>query len=83
MVHQHIHRTDEGEEKITALQVANESNNNNLEILAQIVQGEAALRNDSNSKIEHWAKQKNKEVSEFLGDTTLTKEQVSQLRNKL
>ena len=83
MVHQHIHRTAEGEEKIVALQVANKSNNDNLKILAQIVQGEAALQNNKDSKIEHWAKQKNKEVSELLGDTTLTKKQVSQLRNEL
>ena len=83
MVHQHIHRTAEGEEKITALQVANESNNDNLEILDPIVQGKAALRNDKDSTIEHWAKQKNKAVSELLGDSTLTKEQVSQLRNEL
>ena len=42
LVHQQIARTAEGEEKIVVLQVANKSNNDNLEILAQIVQAEAA-----------------------------------------
>ena len=41
LVHQQLARTAEGEEKIVALQVANKSNNDNLEILAQIVQAEA------------------------------------------
>ena len=83
MVHQHIHRTAKGEEKITALEVANKSNNDNLEILARIVQGDEAFRNNKDSKFVHRVKQKNKEVSELLGDSTLTKEQVSQLRSEL
>ena len=37
LVHQQITRTAEGDAKIVALQVANQSNNDNLEILAQIV----------------------------------------------
>ena len=38
MVHQHITKTAEGDAKIVALQAANQSNNDNLETLAQIVQ---------------------------------------------
>ena len=45
LVHQQLAYTAKGEEKIIALQVANKSNNNNLEILAQILQAEAARRN--------------------------------------
>ena len=37
LVHQQLARTAEGEEKIVTLQVANKSNNDNLEILAQII----------------------------------------------
>ena len=37
LVHQQITKTCEGDAKIVALQVANQSNNDNLEILAQIV----------------------------------------------
>ena len=51
LVHQQLARTAEGEEKIVALQVANKSNNDNLEILAQIVQAEAARRNELDTKL--------------------------------
>ena len=37
MVHQHNTNTPEGDAKIVALQAANQSNNDNLETLAQIV----------------------------------------------
>ena len=40
LVHQQITKTAEGDAKIVALQVAKQSNNDNLEILAQIVQAE-------------------------------------------
>ena len=72
----------EGEEKIVALQVANMSNNDNLEILAQILQAEAARRNELDTKLDTWARKKNQEVSALRGDTTLTKEEITQLRNK-
>ena len=52
LVHQQLARTAEGEEKIVALQVANKSNNDNLEILAQIVQAEAKKRNKHDSHLE-------------------------------
>ena len=40
LVYQQITKTAEGDAKIVALQVANQSNNDNLKILAQIVQAE-------------------------------------------
>ena len=40
LVHQQLTQTAEGDAKIVALQVTNQSNNDNLEILAQIVQAE-------------------------------------------
>ena len=40
LVHQQLTQTAEGDAKIVALQVANQSNNDNLEILAQIIQAE-------------------------------------------
>ena len=83
LVHQQLARTAEGEEKIIALQVANKSNNDNLEILAQIVQAEAARRNELDTKLDSWARKKNQEVSVLRGDTTLTKEEITQLRNEL
>ena len=82
-MHQQLARTAEGEEKIIALQVANKSNNDNLEILAQIVQAEAARRNERDTKLDTWARKKNQEVSALWGDTTLTKEEITQLRNEL
>ena len=82
-MHQQLAPTAEGEEKIIALQVANKSNNDNLEILAQIVQAEAARRNELDTKLDTWARKKNQEVSALRGDTTLTKEEITQLRNEL
>ena len=63
--------------------MANKSNNDNLEILAQIVQAEAARRNELDTKLDTWARKKNPEVSALRGDTTLTKEEITQLRNEL
>ena len=83
LVHQQLARTAEGDEKIVALQVANKSNNDNLEILAQIVQAEAAQRNELDTKLDTWARKKNQKVSALRGDTTLTKEEITQLRNEL
>ena len=82
-MHQKLAHTAEAEEKIIALQVANKSNNDNLEILAQIIQAEAAQRNDLDTKLDTWARKKNQEVSALRGDTTLTKEEITQLRNEL
>ena len=83
LMHQQLARTAEGEEKIVALQVANKSNNDNLEILDQIVQAEVARRNELDTKLDSWARKKNQEVSALRGDTTLTKEEITQLRNEL
>ena len=83
LVHQQLARTAEGEEKIVTLQVANKCNNDNLEILAQIVQAEAARRNKLDTKLDTWARKKNQEVSASRGDTTLTKEEITQHRNEL
>ena len=44
MVHQQITKMAEGDAKIVALQAANQSNNDNLETLAQIVQAEKLHR---------------------------------------
>ena len=82
-VHQQIARTKAGEEKIMALEAVGKSHYDNLEILAQIVQAEAVLKSKKDTKIEQWAQQKNQKVSGLLGDSTLTKEQVSQLRQEL
>ena len=79
LVHQQLASTAKGEEKIVALQVANKSNNDNLEILAQIVEAEAARRNELDTKLVTWARKKNQEVSALRGDTTLTKEEITQL----
>ena len=83
LLHQQLACTAEGEEKIVALQVANKSNSDNLEILAQIVQAEAAQRNELDTKLDTWARKKNQEVSALRGDTTLTKKEITQLRNEL
>ena len=85
LVHQQLTRTAEGAGKIVVLQVANKSNNDNLnlEILAQIVQAEAVQMNELNTKLDSWARKKNQEVSALRGDTMLTKEEIIQLRNEL
>ena len=83
LIHQQLARTAEGEEKIVALEVANKSNNNNLEILAQLVQGAAKKRNEHDSHLETWAWKKKQEVSGLKSDTTLTKGQVAKLLEQL
>ena len=83
LIHQQLARTAKGNEKIVALQVANKSNNDNLEILAQIVQAEAKKRNEHDSHLENWARKKNQEVSGLESDTTLTKGQVARLQKQL
>ena len=83
LVHQQHAQTADGEEKIVALQVANKSNNDNLEILAQIVQAEAKKRNEHDSHLETWARKKNQEVSALKSNTTLTKGQVARLQEQL
>ena len=83
LVHQQLARTAEGEEKIVAFQVANKSNNDNLEILAQIVQAEAKKRNKHDSHLQSWARKKNQEVSGLKSDTILTKGQVARLQEQL
>ena len=83
LVHQQLARTAEGEEKIVALQVANKSNNDNLEILAQIVQAEDKKKNEHDSHLESCARKKNQEVSGLKSDTTLTKGQVVRLQEQL
>ena len=83
LVHQHLARTAEGEEMIVALQVANNSNNDNVEILAQIVQAEAKKRNKHVSHLESWAQKKNQVVSGLKTDTILNKGQVAWLREQL
>ena len=83
LVHQQLACMADGEEKIVALQVANKSNNDNLEILAQIVQAEAARRNELDTKLDSWARKKNQKVSALRANTTLTKEEITQLRNEL
>ena len=82
-VHQQLAKAMAGDEKILALEAAGKSHCNKLEVLAQIVQAEAVLRSKKDTKIEQWAQQKNQKVSGLLGDSTLTKEQVSQLRQEL
>ena len=83
LVHQQLARTAEGEEKIVALQIANKSNNDNLEILAQIVQAEAKKRNEHDNQLDSWARKKNQEVSGLRTETTLTKGQVAELQEQL
>ena len=63
--------------------MVNKINNDNLEIVAQIVQAEAARRNELETKLEKWARKKNQEVSELRGNTTQTKEEITQLWNEL
>ena len=56
LVHQQITKTAEGDAKIVALQVANQSNNDNLEILAQIVQLEKNHCMQRGSALDHWVR---------------------------
>ena len=66
-----------------ALKAARKSHCDNLEILAQIVQAEAVLTSKKDTRIEQWAQRKDQEVAGLLGDSTLTKDQVTQLRQEL
>ena len=63
--------------------VANKSNNDNLEILAQIVQAEAKKRNEHDSQHESWARKNNQAVSGLKSNTTQTKGQVACLQEQL
>ena len=68
-----------GDAKIIALQVTNHSNNDNLEIVAQIVQAEKEHRLKSDGALDKWVRGQNKDISERRGDTTHTQEQVKQV----
>ena len=83
MVHQHITKTAEGDAKIVALQAANQSNNDNLETLAQIVQAEKLHRQQRDGDLDNWVRGRNKDISELKGDTTLAKEQVRKVQIEL
>ena len=83
LVHQQITKTAEGNVKIVALQVANQSNNDNLEILAQIVQPEKNHRPQRDRALDHRVRGKNQDISELKGDTILTKEQVHKVQMEL
>ena len=72
-----------GDAKIVGLQVANQSNNDNLEILAQVVQAEKNLRQQQDGDLDNWVRGRNKDISELNGDTTLTKEQVCKVQMEL
>ena len=72
--HQQLTQTAEGDAKMIALQVANQSNNDNLEILAQIIQAEKNYRQQRDGDLDNWVRGWNKDISELKGDTILTKE---------
>ena len=69
--------------KIVALQVANQSNNDNLEILAQIVQAEKNNRLERDGALDNCVRRRNPDFSELKGDTTLTKEKVRKVQMEL
>ena len=83
LVHQQITRTAEGDAKIVALQVANQSNNDNLEIQAQIVQAEKNHSQQRDGAIDNWVRGRNQDISELTGDTTLTKNEVGKIQIEL
>ena len=56
LVHQQLTQTAEGNAKIVALQVTNQSNNNNLEILAQIVQAEKNHHQQRDGDLDNWVR---------------------------
>ena len=76
LVHQQITKTAEGDAKIVALQVANQINNDNLDILAQIVEAEKSHGLERDGALDNWVRGQNRDISELKGDTTLRKEQV-------
>ena len=69
--------------KIVTLQVANQSINDNLEILAQIVQVEKNHHHQRDGNLYHWVRRRNKDILELKRDTTLTKEQVRKVQMEL
>ena len=83
MVYQHITKTAEEDAKIVALQAANQSNNENLESLAQIVQAEKLHRQQRDGDLDNWVRGRNKDISELKGDRTLTKEQLRKVQMEL
>ena len=83
LVHQHITKTAEGEAKIVALQVANQSNNDNLEILTQIVQAKKDHRLQRDGALDNWVRGQDQDISELKGDTTLTKNEVHMIQMEL
>ena len=56
LVHQQLTQTAEGDAKIVALQVAHQSNNENLEILAQIIQAEKNHRQQRDGNLDNWVR---------------------------
>ena len=64
LAHQQITKMAEGDAKIVALQVANQSINNNLEILAQIVRAEKEHRQQRYGALDQWVRGRNKDISE-------------------
>ena len=64
MVHQHITKTAEGDAKNIALQAANQSNNDNLETLAQIVQAKKLHCQQRDGDLDNWVRGRNKDISE-------------------
>ena len=82
-MHQHITKTVEGDAKIVSLQVANQSNNDNLEILAQILQAEKDYCLQRDRALENWVRVRNQDTSEFKGDTTLTKIEVRRIQMEI
>ena len=83
LVHQQITKTAEGDSKIAALEVAKQSKNNNLEILAQILLAEKSNRIQRDGALDNWVRGRNQDISELKGDTTLTKEQVRKVQMEL
>ena len=64
LVHQQNTKTAEGDAKIVALQVANQSNNDNLETLAQIVQAEKNHRLQLDGALDNWVRGRNQDISD-------------------
>ena len=83
LVHQEITKTTEGDTKIVALQAPYRSNNDNLEILAQIVPAEKENHLQRDSVLDQLIRGRDKDISELRGNTTLTKVQVWQVLAEL
>ena len=82
-VHLQITKTAEGDAKSVALQVAKQSNNHNLEILALIVQAEKNHRLQRKGAIDNWVRERKHDISELKGDITLTKNKDRKIQMKL